>query len=458
VPRDAKQHALRGPSRVPRRGGAPWLVAVAWSSAVAFAVAGATYAPAVVATPHAGGTTEPLAAEFALLAVYVSLATVGAVLATRRATNPIGWLFLASAWLFAAAELAHGYAHHAVLVGATDTALARWAALLGVVLFLPPFILVTMYLPLVFPDGRLLSPRWRYVVALLVVAVTCLTVVEVLSAGSLPSFPEIDNPVGWVGAEAALTRITTLIDPLFLPIVVAVAASVVLRFRRATPVERQQFKWVALPAGVLLVFLPLNEYLLRDAGGTFRVVGTALFFLGFAGLPVGVGVAVLRYRLFEIDRIVSRTITYGLLTLTLAGAYTVAVVVIGAGLRVLTGGRSSDLAVAASTLAVVGLFRPTRRRIMAAVDRRFNRSRYDARQTAERFALRLRDEIDLEALLRELHQIANVTVEPVSSSIWLPGSEPTGEGRAPSGRPVAGRQGIGPHRTVQVAGRQGIEP
>ncbi len=397
----------------------PLAVAALWSTSVLIALAAARYAPSVVATPHGGPQDDPLAAEYGFLAIYVAFATVGAVVATRRPRHPIGWLFLVAAWLFAVVALAHGYAHHAVLTGAVETALAQWAGLVGGVLFLPPFVLVTMYLPLVFPDGRLLSPRWRIVVGALAAAVAVLTLVEVLSPGPLTSFPEIDNPLGVPGALRTLTRVAGLIDPLFLPIVVAIGAAVVLRFRRATAAERRQFKWVALPAGLLLVFLPLNEVFLPDASGTIGVVGTVMFFAGFAGLPVGVGIAVLRYRLYDIDRILSRTISYGLLTIVLSGTYAVAAVGLGAGLRLVSGQGSGDLVIAASTLAVAALFQPARRRIQAAVDRRFNRTRYDAHGHVERFGQRLRDELDLDALVGELRGVVDLTVQPGSSSVWL---------------------------------------
>jgi hypothetical protein len=394
----------------------PAAVGALWSTTVVIAVAAATYSPSVVATPH-GSSGDPLVAELGFLAIYVTLATVGGVVALRRPRHVMGWLFLISAWLFAASELAHGYAHHAVLTGDAESLLAQWSALTSVVLFLPPFVIMTMYLPLVFPDGRLLSPRWRIVVACLVAVVAVLTLAEVLSPWEMARFPA--NPVGIAGAAPALEAVKAVVDPLFLPVVVAIGVSVVLRFRRATPVERQQFKWVALPAGVLLVFLPLNEFVLRDAGGGLEVVGNVMFFGAFAGLPIGLAIAVLRYRLYDIDRFLSRTVTYAVLSLVMVGIYAAGVITLGAAARALTGESSNQLAVAVSTLTVAAVFHPTRRRIQRAVDRRFNRAHYDTAHAVEQFMQRLRNELDPDTLLTEIQRAVTASIQPTTTSVWL---------------------------------------
>jgi hypothetical protein len=394
-------------------------VGVLWLATVSVSLAASRYSASVVATPHHGATGEPLAAEFAFLAVYVTIATVGAVVAVRRPRHRIGWLFLVSAWVFGAAELAHGYAHHAVLAGTSGTLLAQWAALLGVVLFDPPFIMMTMYLALIFPNGRLLSPRWRIVAGLLLAAVIALTVVRILSPGTIPGFPEFDNPLGVPRAAASLSLITSIVDALFVPIVVAIAVGVVLRYRRATPGERQQFKWVALPAIVLLVFLPVNELYLNDSTGVTRVVRNVVFFPAFVGLPIGLAIAVLRYRLYDIDRIISRTVGYAALSVVLLAVYAAGTVALGSAVPAVTGRASSGLVVALSTLAVATLFQPARRRIQRIVDRRFNRAHYDAARTIERFGQHLRNELDADTLLMEIRRVVDTSVQPMSTSFWM---------------------------------------
>jgi hypothetical protein len=414
----------------------PWIALGLWATTVVIAIMASRYSSSVVVTPH-GDTGDPLAAELAFLAIYVTLASVGAVVAWRRPGHVMGWLFLVCAWLFVTSELAHGYAHDAVLTGATGSTLAGWAAMLGVTLFLPPFVLMTMYLPLVFPDGQLLTPRWRLVVFVLAGVVLVLTLAEALSPGAVTGFPEIRNPLGLVGAEAALAAAAAVADPLFIPVLVAIGVSVVLRYRRATSTERQQFKWVALPAAVLLVFLPLNEFVLRDATGPVRALGSIVFFAAFAGLPLGLAVAVLRFRLYEIDRILSRTVTYAALSVLMIGVYAAGVVTIGATVRALSGGASSELVVAVSTLIVAAAFRPARRRIQRAVDRRFDRTRYDAARTIEGFGQRLRSELDPDTLLLEIQRVVHTSIQPVTSAVWIrPGADARDASAARTTAPV----------------------
>lgn len=400
------------------RRGLTLTVGALWLGTLAVSLAAARYSASVVATPHGNAAPDPLATQFTFLAVYVIIATVGAVVALRRPRHPVGWLFLVSAWLFGTSELAHGYAHHAVLTGTTDTSLAQWAGLIGVVLFLPPFVMMTMYLALIFPSGKLLSPRWRILVGVLVAAVGALTLVEILSPGPLPAFPEMDNPLGVPRAAASLDIVTSIVDPLFFPIVASIAVSVVLRFRRATPAERQQFKWVALPAAVLLVFLPVNELYLVDSVGAVRVARDIVFFAAFAGLPIGLAIAVLRYRLYDIDRIVSRTVAYVALSVVLLAVYAAGAVTLGTTVPAITGSTSNELVVALSTLAVAALFQPTRRRIQSIVDRRFNRAHYDAAHTIEQFGQRLRNELDPDTLLREIRRVVDTSMQPMSTSVW----------------------------------------
>jgi hypothetical protein len=280
------------------------------------------------------------------------------------------------------------------------------------------------------PTGRLPSPRWRWWARLAAAA----PVVTVLGSVVQPD-PLAPDYYGNPLAVPALARV--LVVPAVAGVVAVMvsllvgALSLVVRFRRAQGVERLQLRWLAyaaaLAAGLLLVALFAGFLLAKD-----EVVFVSLA-LGVALLPLATGAAILQYRLFDLDRIISRTLAYGLLTVLLGLGY--AAVVLGLG-RLL--GRDSSLAVAAATLAVAALFQPLRRRVQAAVDRRFNRRRYDAARIIEAFAARLRDQVDLDALHGELLAVVDQTMQPTRASFWLrpqamstTAAEPTG-GRSPT--------------------------
>jgi len=360
--------------------------------------------------------TRGVLAEGAIYAFFFVLgfATVGLVLALRRPGNPIGWLY-------AAAGLAWAYPiplgpwvdqlvrEHRPLPPVAQVVVASgdlsWA----------PGIALGVTLPALFlPDGRLRSRRWRLVVASSVTGAALTVVAGALSPGPLEEMG-IDNPMGLAGpagnVAAVLTIVGILLHWLSLP---PAAVCVVLRFRASRGVERQQLRWVA--AGVaaavagLLVSLPGG---LGIAPGWISIV----IFPALLCPPVAVAVAVLRYRLYDLDRVVSRTLAWALLTGLLGLGY--AAVVLGLG-RLLPEG--SSLAVAAATLAAAAAFSPLRRRVQGLVDRRFNRRRYDAAGTVEAFAARLRDQVDLDVLHTELLAVVDQTVQPTRASLWLRGA------------------------------------
>lgn len=192
---------------------------------------------------------------------------------------------------------------------------------------------------------------------------------------------------------------------------------------------------VALPAAVLLVFLPLNELYLADSVGAPRVARDIVVLAAFAGLPIGLAIAVLRYRLYDIDRILSRTVAYVALSVVLLAVYAVGAVTLGTTVPAITGSTSNKLVVALSTLAVAALFQPARRRIQRFVDRRFNRAHYDAARTIERFGQRLRNELDPDALLVEIRGVVGASLQPVTASVWL---GPPAEDRRPAADAAAG--------------------
>jgi hypothetical protein len=265
---------------------------------------------------------------------------------------------------------------------------------------------------LLFPTGRLLSPRRRPVAWLAGAATAALTVLSALQANLGPvEDPVAANPIGVAGLEnPEESTVGAVLLSLLLISVIAAFASLVIRFRRSRGEERQQLKWFAY-AGGLLPLSALADFLPA-------LVGSLVFAVLIVFLPVAAGIAILRYRLYEIDRLINRTLVYGLLTALLAGVYGSAVLVLGQVFGTV-GKDPPSWAVAGATLAVAALFQPTRRRIQAVVDRRFNRRRYHAAKTLEAFSLRLRDELDLDALSAELLAVVDQTMQPTKASLWL---------------------------------------
>ena len=357
--------------------------------------------------------TVAVLVEGAIYAFFFVLgfATVGLVLALQRPGNPIGWLY-------GAASLAWAYSipvqpmidqlvreHRplplvAQLVAATGD--LSWAPAIGLGVTLPALLL---------PNGHLRSRRWRLVAITSVTGLILVMVAGPLSPGPLEELG-IDNPFGLPGAAgtvaAALTIVGVLLHWFSLP---PAAVCVVLRFRSSKGVERQQLRWVATgvagAVGLMVIGVPSG----------LGFAPNWISYLVFPALllpPVAIGVAVLRYRLYDLDRVISRTLTYGLLTVLLGLGYAGAVLGLG---RLLPEG--SSLVVAAATLAAAALFQPLRRRVQQLVDRRFNRRRYDAVRTVDGFAARLRDQVDLDALHGELLAVVDQTMQPTRASLWL---------------------------------------
>jgi hypothetical protein len=351
----------------------------------------------------------------ALLLAFTAFMVVGAVIVAHRPGNAIGWPFSAIGLLTATGTLALDYAQYAYVTrpgslhGAILAAWYQWW-------WLPMFALILVFTPLLFPTGRLLSARWRPVAVAAAVA-TALTAVEGAIQPTLKLQNEdftVRNPIGLTGVP---DRVAGLLDLLAVCAVAAVV-SVVLRFRRSRGVERQQLKWFTYAAVLAILVQAVPAPLGQGA------VYDVLLGLTIAFIPVASGIAILRYRLYDIDRLINRTLVYGLLTVTLSLAYAVVVFVLRQALWGIPRTGHTNLAVAASTLAVAALFQPARRRIQAVVDRRFNRRRYDAAKTVEAFSARLRDQIDLDTLSAELLAVANQTMQPTGVWLWL--RPPTG--------------------------------
>jgi hypothetical protein len=345
------------------------------------------------------------------------LGPLGALVASRRSSNPIGWLMLGAAASGALTGFTKAYAEFGLnaahpLVGA---AWAAWA--LGWVWI--GFYACLITIVLVFPTGSPVSARWRGV-PWLILAGTLLTALGMaLLPGPLPpgpeglsKLPQVENPVGLHGSPGDLVAMVVPYPlRLILPVLLVVsAASMLLRFWRATGIERQQLKWFGFSVGVAVLTLP-------TISGWLGSWGTLIGNLVFACVPISIAMAVLRYRLYEIDLIIRRTLIYGALTVGLALVYWGSVILLQQLLRPLTQG--SDLAIVGSTLAVAALFQPARQRIQALVDRRFYRHKYDAARTLETFSARLRSEIDLDNLSTELLSASDQTIQPSHASIWL---------------------------------------
>jgi len=380
---------------------------VSWGIPI-FAIAGVLAALAFVAvTPAAPGDLRP-PRTLAFAATIIVYALAGALIVAGRPANPIGWLLCWTAFVAGAQNLAAGLGAFLVFGrGAPEGELVAWVFMWIGALFLGPG--ATLLL-LLFPDGRPPSPRWWPVALVSLVASAAFGVGTAL----LPRIPifDIANPFAPLeGASTVLDLVAVSLSTL-LVCAFACAVSLVARMRRARGIERQQLKWFAY-AGALAVAITT----VAIASGLSLVILTVVVMLAFTLLPLAAAVAILRYRLYDIDVLINRTLVYGALSALLAATYFGAVVVLSALLRPFAA--ESELAVAGSTLAVVILFAPLRSRIQRLVDERFYRSKYDAARTLDAFAARLRDQVDLDALEREVLGVVGRTVQPAHAALWL---------------------------------------
>jgi hypothetical protein len=415
----ATTNAARAPAPEPAGRRRSWPAALAWSLYALVLLLFATFPVLDRLARDAGRPDLALLAPFVVPPSLAALtaSTVGAVLASRRPRHPVGWLLLTLGLCMATGGLIAGYLPYTVIIrpGAlpaaellariytplTDLALAA----LGLVLLLTP-------------TGSAPSPGWRRWGFAAAAAMAVLAVAATVAPGSVDARAlAVEGPVGPRAFGGALTLLSQLALVVAIQTILGGAGSLVTRFRRARGVERQQLRWVALAAALTGVAMLATAVLV--AVGDLALAGWASV-LGTVFLPLAAGAAILRYRLYDLDRIVSRTVAYALLTLLLGLGY--AAVVLGLG-RLLPD--SSTLAVAAATLAVAAVFQPARRRVQAAVGRRFNRRRHDAGRIIERFGSHLRDQVDLDTLTAEVLAVAEQTMQPTRAWLWLrppPGS------------------------------------
>jgi MFS family permease len=400
------------PRRLIRLAWALWgLVLACLAGSVPFAVADP------VGTAVQGGVW--IIAVFS--AFVVAFSTVGVLIVARQPGNVIGWLLLACAVSSALAGLTNAYASYGRHARPGELAGAALADVVSGVLFLAGGGLAATFLLLLFPTRRLPSRRWRAVGWLAGVGMVLVAAGIALAPGPLGGDPGAPaNPLGIPGAEEALRVAQTIGLAAFVIAIFGSVGSLIVRFRRARQVERQQLKWLSY-AAVLVGLAVLFQVVLTAAWGDTTLttrLSNAATTGSLACVPVAVGIAILRYRLYDIDRLISRTLVYVLLTVVLGLGYAGVVLSLGQ----LFGGIGAEppsWAVAAATLAMAALFQPARRRIQQAVDRRFNRRKYDAAKTIEAFSARLRDEVDLDTLSAELLTVVDQTMQPTRVSLWL---------------------------------------
>jgi hypothetical protein len=358
-------------------------------------------------------------------ALFLAFPLVGALIASRRPKNAVGWLCLAIGLLWTLGGMADYYGYYGA---ATPGSVPFPVAMAGISnwIWVPAVGLLGTYVLLLFPDGRLPSRRWRPLAWLSGAVILLLSVGVTLAPGRLDNLAGVRNPFGIEGADW-LTVGAYVLLPLLPLCMLASALSLVLRYQRSGGQERQQIKWIAFAASVVVVLyaiamiasflFPAESWTTAGSVWWLNLLTYAVL-SSFTLVPIAVGIAVLKYRLYEIDILINRALVYGSLTATLVALYFGGIVVLQRVFVLLTG-QQSTLAVVASTLLIAALFTPLRRRIQDFIDRRFYRSKYNAAKTLEAFSAQLRNEADLDALSYDLVGVVRETMQPAHVSLWL---------------------------------------
>ncbi len=385
---------------------ASWL---AWPLSGLSAVLGGLYLLFLaLAAATTGASIDPYWGAGVVVAVVFP--AVGALIVSRYPANALGWVFCAMGLSGAIGGAANAYAAYALLAEGGPLPGGELAAWVGSWTGNASF-LSFVFIPLLFPDGRPPSRRWRPLVWLAVGTIALWTISDAFMPGPVGSDPPLDNPFGVQGAGVALRSLSHALELVITLIWLASIVSLVWRYLRSRGRERQQLKWLTYAVAVVA---PLSLW----GNGLFPDLAWLIGGIGTASIPVAIGVAVLSHRLYEIDIIINRTLVYGFLSATLIALYFGSIVLLQGGFVTLTGEKST-LAVVASTLLIAALFNPLRRRIQSFIDRRFYRRKYDARKTLEGFSTKLRDETDLEALRGDLVGVVSETMQPAHVSLWL---------------------------------------
>jgi hypothetical protein len=418
----------------------PSAARLAWSLAGLYvAMLVAVVALTFLALP--AGTPRPsrLVGDFLLFVPFTAFPIVGTLIASRRPHNPIGWICLADGLLWMLIILGQEYSNYGLANPGSVPFPVTINALLYAWLWVPAVGLLGTFLVLLFPDGRLPSRKWRPLALSSGVIIVVVSVLTFVIPGPLEGLGGARNPFGLEG-QPWVVAAGWIVLPLLPLCMLASAASLVVRFRRSTGEVRQQIKWIAFAASFMgLVYLSVMgasviAWLISPEAtvdpGEHSLWGALLenvMLISFASIPAAIGFAVLKYRLYDIDLIINRTLVYGSLTLMLALLYFGGVTATQAILQAFTGQRYlPQIAVVASTLMIAALFNPLRRRVQRFIDQRFYRKKYDAARTLEAFSTQLRNETDLEGLHGELVKVVRDTVQPEHVSLWL--REPKGPG------------------------------
>jgi hypothetical protein len=355
----------------------------------------------------------------------VSFSIIGAIIASRLPANPVGWLFCAAACTIAVECLSAEYAIYALVARPNSLPAGEALAWLAFWAWIPSIGCIVLSL-LLFPNGRLPSSSWRWLAWLSVLLTIAGAVWVALSPGAIGNLGAIRNPLGIEGLPSGYKPVQTIMSALLL---VAAVSTLGLRLLRTSGIEHQQIKWPAFIAVMAAGGSILYDTAISEAIGLrwLEWAGYVGLIAALVGFPISIGIAIVRYRLYEIDTLINRTLVYALLTAILAAVYFGAVVLLQRVFVALTG-QQSTLAVVASTLVIAALFNPLRRRIQSFVDRRFYRKKYDARKTLEAFSTKLKNETDLEALNNDLVGVVRETMQPAHVSLWLrPATAPKGE-------------------------------
>ncbi|QIN83845.1 hypothetical protein GBA63_15265 [Rubrobacter tropicus] len=383
-----------------------------------------------------GRTLDEILVQEGILTVAVltaAFSVVGALIVSHRPGNAIGWIFCAVGLFQGLANFGYEYATYALLTRPGSVPFGAPMSWVGNWTWAPGLGLVLVFLPLLFPDGRPPSRRWWWAgwIGGASVAVIAALAAVILWPERGPAL--LTPPTGEEGGpERALDVLVEYVAfPMMLVAGLAAVASLFVRFRRAGGVERQQIKWFAYAAAITLFWTFLIEGI-PDSNPSFEAVTNTLGVLVVPSIPIAAGIAILRYRLYDIDLIINRTLVYAALTGTLVTVYVGSAVLLQYLFRALGGGES-QFAIVASTLVIAALFGPLRRRIQALIDRRFYRKKYDAAKTLEAFSTRLKGETELEALAGGLAGVVRETVQPERVSLWLAPAPDGREGRGGDG-------------------------
>jgi MFS family permease len=353
------------------------------------------------------GASEDLF-SVALTTALLAFPVVGMLLVRRSPENVIGWLFCAAGPIFGLMISSQTYVENYILAEGVTGGFADLTLWVAVWTGPIAYSLITAFLLLLFPTGRLLSRRWRAAAFLTAGSVAVLVIGSML-ARELDDYDQLENPYAIGGAFEKTLEAARGVGWILLSISVLLAGiSLIVRFRRSKGVEREQLKWMAFAASLL--FVSQVSWFVSEG------LAQVLTGLSFLALPIAVCIAILRYRLYDIDLIINRTLVYGALTALLAAAY-FGIVVLLQGL--VPGAGDSEVTVAGSTLAVAALFRPLRGRVQAFIDRRFYRRKFDAQRTLDAFTVRLRDEVDLDQLSSSLVGVVRETMQPAHASVWM---------------------------------------